>query len=125
MARRVFIFAGGGTGGHLFPAFAVARSLRRLRTDAEISWLGGGRGIESHLVPDEGYPLSLLAAPSLRPSGGDLWASLVDGLKLLWSIPQAIGLYRRVRPDVIFSTGGYIAIPTLIAAWLKIGRAHV
>ena len=65
------LFAGGGTGGHLFPAFAVARSVRQLHSDAEITWLGGGRGIESRLVPEEGYPLSLLAAPSLRPSSCD------------------------------------------------------
>jgi UDP-N-acetylglucosamine--N-acetylmuramyl-(pentapeptide) pyrophosphoryl-undecaprenol N-acetylglucosamine transferase len=54
----------------------------------------------------------------LRPSGAGLLATARDAAKLLWSIPQAIRLIRRVRPDVIFSTGGYIAIPTLIAAWL-------
>ncbi len=62
--------------------------------------------------------MTLLAAPSLRPSGAGLLATVRDAAKLLWSIPQAIRLIRRVRPDVIFSTGGYIAIPTLIAAWL-------
>lgn len=114
---RVLI-AGGGTGGHLFPAFAVARTVRQLHTDAEISWLGGARGVESRLVPEAGYPLTLLAAPSLRPSGAGVLATARDAAKLLWSIPQAIRVIRRVRPDVIFSTGGYIAIPTLIAAWL-------
>ena len=62
--------------------------------------------------------MTLLAAPSLRPSGAGLIATARDAAKLLWSIPQAIRVIRRVRPDVIFSTGGYIAIPTLIAAWL-------
>jgi len=114
---RVLI-AGGGTGGHLFPAFAVARSVRQLQAAAEISWLGGARGVESRLVPEAGYPLTLLAAPSLRRSGAGLVATARDTVKLLWSIPQAIRLIRRIRPDVIFSTGGYIAIPTLIAAWL-------
>lgn len=114
---RVLI-AGGGTGGHLFPAFAVARTVRRLHTDAEINWLGGARGVESRLVPEAGYPLTLLAAPSLRPSGAGIAATVRDAIKLLWSIPQAMREIRRVRPDVIFSTGGYIAIPTLIAAWL-------
>ena len=74
--------------------------------------------MESRLVPEAGYPLTLLAAPSLRPSGAGLLATARDAAKLLWSIPQAIRLIRRVRPDIIFSTGGYIAIPTLIAAWL-------
>ena len=62
--------------------------------------------------------MTLLAAPSLRPSGAGLLATARDAVTLLWSIPQAIRLIRRVRPDVIFSTGGYIAIPTMIAAWL-------
>jgi UDP-N-acetylglucosamine--N-acetylmuramyl-(pentapeptide) pyrophosphoryl-undecaprenol N-acetylglucosamine transferase len=62
--------------------------------------------------------LTLLAAPSLRPSGAGLRATARDAATLLWSIPQAIGVIRRLKPDVIFSTGGYIAIPTLIAAWL-------
>ncbi len=67
---------------------------------------------------EAGYPLTLLAAPSLRPSGAGLLATARDAANLLWSIPQAIRVIRRVRPDVVFSTGGYIAIPTLIAAWL-------
>jgi len=74
--------------------------------------------VESRLVLEAGYPLTLLAAPSLRPSGAGLLATARDAAKLAWSIPQAIRLIRRARPDVIFSTGGYIAIPTLIAAWL-------
>lgn len=92
--------------------------VRQLHTDAEISWLGGARGVESRLVPEVGYPLTLLAAPSLRLTGAGALATLRDAAKLLWSIPQAIRLIRRTRPEVIFSTGGYIAIPTLIAAWL-------
>lgn len=96
----------------------MARSVRKLHTDAEISWLGGARGVESRLVPEEGYPLALLAAPSLRSSGAGPRAALRDAATLLWSIPQAIHHIRHIRPDVIFSTGGFIAIPTLIAAWL-------
>ena len=96
----------------------MARTVRQLHTDAEITWLGGARGVESRLVPEAGYPLTLLAAPSLRTSGAGLFAAMRDATKLLWSIPQAIWEIRRVQPDVIFSTGGYIAIPTLIAAWL-------
>ena len=79
---RVLI-AGGGTGGHLFPAFAVARTVRQLRTGAEISWLGGERGVESRIVLEAGYPLTLLAAPSLRPSGAGILATARDAAKLL------------------------------------------
>ena len=93
------VIAGGGTGGHLFPGFAVARTLRHQRPDAEIHWLGGQRGIERELVAAEGYPLTLLAAPSLRVNDGGVLASLRDTLALLVSIPHAI--------------------------WYQIGRAHV
>jgi len=112
------VIAGGGTGGHLFPGFAVARTLRQQHPDAEIHWLGGQRGIERELLPVEGYPLTLLAAPSLRTSGAGFVAALRDALALLISIPQAVLYLLRLRPDVLFSTGGYIAIPALIAATL-------
>ena len=110
------VIAGGGTGGHLFPGLAVARTLQRQRPDAEIHWLGGQRGIEREIIPIEGYPLTLLAAPSLRVSAAGPLANLRDALALARSIPQAIRYLRRVRPDVLFSTGGYIAIPALLAA---------
>ena len=96
----------------------MARSLRQQHPDAEIHWLGGQRGIERELLPVEGYPLTLLAAPSLRTNGAGFSATLRDAIALLVSIPQAVRYLMRVRPDVLFSTGGYIAIPALIAATL-------
>ena len=96
----------------------MARTLRQQHPDAEIHWLGGQRGIERELLPLEGYPLTLLAAPSLRMSGTGFTASLRDAIALVISIPQAVRYLLRLRPDVLFSTGGYIAIPALIAAAL-------
>ena len=96
----------------------MARTLRQQHPDAEIHWLGGQRGIERELLPLEGYPLTLLAAPSLRMSGAGFAATLRDAIALVISIPQAVRYLLRVRPDVLFSTGGYIAIPALIAATL-------
>jgi len=98
------VIAGGGTGGHLFPGFAVARTLRQQHPDAEIHWLGGQRGIERELLPLEGYPLTLLAAPSLRMSGAGFAATLRDAIALVISIPQAVRYLLRVRPGVLFST---------------------
>ena len=96
----------------------MARTLQQQHPDAEIHWLGGQRGIERELLPVEGYPLTLLAAPSLRMSGAGLTATLRDVIALIISIPQAVRYLLRLRPDVLFSTGGYIAIPALIAAAL-------
>ena len=80
----------------------MARTLRQQHPDAEIHWLGGQRGIERELLPVEGYPLTLLAAPSLRMSGAGFVATLRDAIALAVSIPQAVRYLLRLRPDVLF-----------------------
>jgi UDP-N-acetylglucosamine--N-acetylmuramyl-(pentapeptide) pyrophosphoryl-undecaprenol N-acetylglucosamine transferase len=111
---RVLIVAG-GTGGHVYPALAVARSLRALPDAPELAWVGGRRGIESRLVPEEGIPFRRLLLRSLRTVDADLHAVL-DPLRLVASLPQALFLLARRRPDAIFTTGGFVAVPVLVAA---------
>lgn len=113
---RVLI-AGGGTGGHIYPALAVASSLRRRARAPEVDWVGGRRGLEARLVRDAGYPIRLLALRSLRSVGRDVHLVL-DPLRLAASVPQALALLARRRPAAIFTTGGYLAIPVLVAARL-------
>jgi UDP-N-acetylglucosamine--N-acetylmuramyl-(pentapeptide) pyrophosphoryl-undecaprenol N-acetylglucosamine transferase len=111
---RVLI-AAGGTGGHIYPALAVARSLTTRPSAPELRWVGGRRGLEARLVPAAGIPLDRLALRSLRSS--ELSAHLVlDPVRLAASVPEATALLARSRPDVIFTTGGYVAIPVLTAA---------
>lgn len=113
------LIAGGGTGGHIYPALAVARSLRTLRPAgpdaAELSWLGGHRGFEASLVRGAGIPLRRLALRSLRTVERDVHLVL-DPARLAASVPQAAAILLRERPAAIFTTGGYVAIPTLLAA---------
>ncbi|MDQ2966292.1 MAG: glycosyltransferase, partial [Chloroflexota bacterium] len=112
------LIAGGGTGGHIYPALAVARSLRTPRTsrDApELLWLGGHRGLEASLVRAAGIPMRRLALRSLRTVDRDVHL-LLDPLRLAASVPQAAAILARERPAAIFTTGGYVAIPTLLAA---------
>jgi UDP-N-acetylglucosamine--N-acetylmuramyl-(pentapeptide) pyrophosphoryl-undecaprenol N-acetylglucosamine transferase len=111
---RVLI-AGGGTGGHIFPALAVARSLRARPDPPELSWLGGQRGLEASLVPEAGVRLRRLSLRSLRSVGADVHVVL-DPLRLAASVPQALAVLARERPAAIFTTGGYVAIPVLLAA---------
>lgn len=109
------LIAAGGTGGHVYPALAVARSLRERAPEADFRWLGGRRGLEAGIVPAEGYPLELLALRSLRTV--DMSAhTVLDPLRLGASYPQALAKLARRRPDVVFTTGGYIAIPVIAAA---------
>jgi UDP-N-acetylglucosamine--N-acetylmuramyl-(pentapeptide) pyrophosphoryl-undecaprenol N-acetylglucosamine transferase len=109
------VIAGGGTGGHIYPALAVARSLRARHDAAELSWIGGHRGLEASIVPAAGIPFQRLALRSLRSVGLDVHAVL-DPLRLGGSVPQAAAILARERPAAIFTTGGYVAIPVLLAA---------
>jgi UDP-N-acetylglucosamine--N-acetylmuramyl-(pentapeptide) pyrophosphoryl-undecaprenol N-acetylglucosamine transferase len=109
------LIAGGGTGGHIYPALAVARSLRARPEPPSIHWLGGHRGLESSLVPAAGIGLTRLAARSLRTTDLDIHV-VADPLRLAASVPQAAAILARERPAAIFTTGGYVAIPVLLAA---------
>jgi UDP-N-acetylglucosamine--N-acetylmuramyl-(pentapeptide) pyrophosphoryl-undecaprenol N-acetylglucosamine transferase len=109
------LIAAGGTGGHVYPALAVARSLREQAPEAEFRWLGGRRGLESTICPPEGYPVELLALRSLRTVDRSVH-TVLDPIRLGASYPQALAKLARNRPDVVFTTGGYIAIPVIAAA---------
>jgi UDP-N-acetylglucosamine--N-acetylmuramyl-(pentapeptide) pyrophosphoryl-undecaprenol N-acetylglucosamine transferase len=110
-----FLVSGGGTGGHIFPALAVANALRDAQPDLELSYVGGVRGMERRLVEAAGLPYHQLVVRSLR-SGGVNAHLVLDPLRLGASVPQAWALLGRLRPDVIFTTGGYLGIPLVMAA---------
>ena len=107
--------AAGGTGGHIYPALAVVRRLSATRADVAVEWIGGHRGLERELVPGAGLPLTRLSLRSLRTVDLSI-STLLDPLRLAVSAPQALLALRRLRPDVIYLTGGYVAIPVLLAA---------
>lgn len=109
------LIAGGGTGGHIYPALAVADAVRRQAPEAELAWLGGHRGLESAIVRSADIPLRRLALRSLRSVERDVHLVL-DPVRLAASVPQAAALLARWRPAAIFTTGGYVAIPTVLAA---------
>ncbi len=109
------LIAAGGTGGHIYPALAVLRSLSEQVDDLEIRWLGGHRGLEAGIVRAAGYRLDRLWLRSLRTV--DLSVSTAaDPLRLGASLPQALALIARWRPRAVFTTGGYVSIPVLTAA---------
>jgi UDP-N-acetylglucosamine--N-acetylmuramyl-(pentapeptide) pyrophosphoryl-undecaprenol N-acetylglucosamine transferase len=109
------LIAAGGTGGHIYPALAVARSLGTTPESPELSWLGGHRGLEATIVPAAHIPLRRLSARSLRTTDADVHAVL-DPIRLAISVPQAAAILVRERPAAIFTTGGYVAVPVLLAA---------
>jgi UDP-N-acetylglucosamine--N-acetylmuramyl-(pentapeptide) pyrophosphoryl-undecaprenol N-acetylglucosamine transferase len=109
------LIAGGGSGGHILPALAVVRSLRERRTDLEVRWVGGHRGLEATLVPEAGIPLTRLWLRSLRTVDRSM-NTFLDPLRLVASGPQALVILAAWRPAAVFTTGGYVAIPMLAAA---------
>jgi UDP-N-acetylglucosamine--N-acetylmuramyl-(pentapeptide) pyrophosphoryl-undecaprenol N-acetylglucosamine transferase len=99
----------------VYPALAVARALRDARPDLELSYIGGVRGMERRIVAGEAMPYHQLVVRSLRGSGRDVHLVL-DPIRLGASIPQAWWLLGRLRPAALFTTGGYLALPLVMAA---------
>ena len=109
------LIAAGGTGGHIYPALAVARSLRARPDAPELGWLGGHRGLEATLIPPTGIDFRRLAVRSLRTTDMDVHA-VMDPIRLALSVPQATAILAAQRPAAVFTTGGYMAMPVLMAA---------
>src|SRR4051812_42825861 len=107
------ILAGGGTGGHVIPALAIARELKA-RYQAEVLFIGTSRGIENKLVPAAGFELKLIEVGALKN------VSIATRLKTIFALPRAIStakkMLREFSPDVVIGVGGYASGPAMIAA---------
>jgi UDP-N-acetylglucosamine--N-acetylmuramyl-(pentapeptide) pyrophosphoryl-undecaprenol N-acetylglucosamine transferase len=110
------ILAGGGTGGHVIPALAIAQELQK-RYNAEVLFIGTARGIENRLVPAAGFPLKLVQVGALKN------VSLATRLKTSLDLPRAVLRARRMlaefKPDIVIGVGGYASGPAMLAAVLK------
>jgi UDP-N-acetylglucosamine--N-acetylmuramyl-(pentapeptide) pyrophosphoryl-undecaprenol N-acetylglucosamine transferase len=107
-----FVMAGGGSGGHVIPALAVARELRA--RGHSVRFIGTRRGMEAKLVPPEGFPIEWIEIGGLKRVGPK--KSLAALAQLPWSIWHASRMLRYAAPAAVFSTGGYVAGPVLVAA---------
>ncbi len=109
------LIAAGGTGGHVYPALAVADVL--VDRGWSVDWVGTERGIEQRLVPGAGLTLHCLSVSGLR--GKTLVPRITGFLLLIVSVWQSLRLIRRLRPDVMLGMGGYAAGPAGLAAWIS------
>ncbi|HME13579.1 MAG TPA: undecaprenyldiphospho-muramoylpentapeptide beta-N-acetylglucosaminyltransferase [Candidatus Acidoferrum sp.] len=110
------LIAGGGTGGHVFPAIAIAQEWLARGSDREVVLVGTQRGIEMRLVPAAGLPLETLRVAGLKGKGG---MTLVKNLAMLGSsLADARAVLRKHRPVAAFGVGGYAAGPMMLATWL-------
>ena len=107
------IIAGGGTGGHVIPALAIAQQLKK-QFGAEVLFIGTARGIETRLVPQAGFPLELIQVGALKN------VSLMTRAKTMFDLPRAIAASSRMLsefdPEVVIGVGGYASGPAMVAA---------
>lgn len=116
------VLAGGGTGGHLYPALAVADALRQLAPNADVRFLGSANGIEARVLPERGEPYWLIDATRLRGLGPVRTA--VSAARLVRGIGAAAVCLRGFRPQFVLGVGGYASGAGIVAASiLRIPRA--
>jgi UDP-N-acetylglucosamine--N-acetylmuramyl-(pentapeptide) pyrophosphoryl-undecaprenol N-acetylglucosamine transferase len=111
------LIAGGGTGGHVFPALAIAREWMSRGSERDVVLVGTQRGIEMKLVPQAGLPLETLRVAGLKGKGG---ATLAKNLAMLGpGLGDALRVLRKHKPVAAFGVGGYAAGPMMLATWLN------
>lgn len=109
------VIAGGGTAGHVLPAVAVARALVARGYDpADVRFVGSARGLEARLVPEAGFPVTLLPGRGVVRQVNGQAAAAIAGLAV--AVGRAVVLLARWRPSVVLSVGGYAAVPCAVAA---------
>ena len=111
------VIAGGGTGGHLYPGIAVARELLRRQPEARVTFAGTARGIESRVIPREGFELDVLRSRGLK---GTSLAARIRGLMLIpLSAIDAWRIISRRSPDLVIGVGGYSSGPVVLMAAIR------
>ena len=114
VSKRPVLIMAGGTGGHVFPALAVAAELSA--RGVAVAWLGTQCGLESRVVPAAGYPLETMRVSGLRGKG--ILKLLTAPFMLLLALGQALVIQLRLRPCAVLGMGGFAAGPGGVVAWL-------
>lgn len=110
----VVVLAGGGTGGHIFPALALAEAIRKREPDAHVRFVGTERGLETRYVPAAGYALDLV--PSAAVTGRGIVRGMLGLLALARGTARARRLLRDLDADLVIGVGGYASVPAVAAA---------
>ncbi len=114
MSKKNIVIAGGGTGGHIYPGIAIARAIQKVDPTVEIHFVGTAQGLESKIVPREGFPLHLIESGQLNVK------SPIKKIKTLLKIPyglwQSVRLLMQLKPMYVIGVGGYASGPFVLAA---------
>lgn len=114
MKRRPILVMAGGTGGHVYPALAIAHALK-LRT-VDVVWLGTRRGLEARVVPDAGIPIEWISVRGLRRTA--VVALIMAPFQLGLALVQSLRVMLAYRPAAVLGMGGFVSGPGGVAAWL-------
>ena len=117
------IVTGGGSGGHIYPAIAIADKIKDREPDSEILYVGNDLGLEKDIVPGTGYPLELVTARWLdRKSVVEL---ALTGMVTARGVLQALKIMRKFKPDVVIGTGGFVCVPVVFAGHLYGAKCYI
>ena len=108
------LLSGGGTGGHIYPALAIANYIKEQKPDTEFLFVGNEGGMESRLVPHAGYPIRYIRVQGLRRKL--TLENMKTAVRLVTSFSAAKKILKEFRPDVVIGTGGYVCLPVMLAA---------
>ena len=114
--KKRFVLAGGGTGGHIYPAIGIAQALQRLNSEVEIVFIGGRGRLESTLVPQQGFKFLPISVEGFPRRITWRWVPVI--VKVFQGLAQSLKHLRQFRPDAVIGTGGYVSGPVLFAASL-------
>jgi UDP-N-acetylglucosamine--N-acetylmuramyl-(pentapeptide) pyrophosphoryl-undecaprenol N-acetylglucosamine transferase len=113
-APRIVI-AGGGTGGHVQPAIAVIEEIERRGQPVELHWIGSSTGLEREEAASRGIPYYVIETGKFRRYKS--LSTIPDSVRVPAGTVQARMILRKLRPDVVFSTGGFVSVPSVVASW--------
>lgn len=114
-AKKI-VLAGGGTGGHIYPAIGIAQALQRLNPQVELVFIGGSDRLEATLIPQHDFQFMPITVEGFPRSLTWKWFSVI--IKVCAGLMQSLKYLKRIKPDVVIGTGGYVSGPVLFAAWL-------
>ncbi len=110
------VIAGGGTGGHIFPALAIARGLEKSISGVKVIFVGTARGLEARIIPREGFDIRFIRSEGLV--GRSIFGTLKSALTIPFSMKDAHGILKDINPDMVLGVGGYSSGPVLLCAKL-------
>lgn len=115
MKKKLLVVTGGGTGGHVYPGLAVAKSLQADHPDWDVVFVGANGGLEEKIVPANHYPLHLISIGRFHSSVGR-WQQLVTLLKMPFALFSAVRLLIKLKPTAVLGVGGFASFPFLIVS---------